>query len=177
MMHLAGSSPRLKARVAGIFYAISAVTGGYGLFAGHGQPLGHVAILVGGAAYVVVTALLYGLLKPVDKDLSLLAAFFSIAGVASEDGFFFFGCYCFLLGFLIFKSGFLPRAVGVPMALAGIGLLTNTVATLLSPAFAHSLSPVPTVLDGVGELSLTLWLIVFGLDAKRWEERARQGKG
>ena len=175
-MHLAGSSPRLKARIAGAFYAVTAVTGAYALFAGH-QPLGHVANLVAGAAYLVVTAILYGLLKPVDKDLSLLAAFFSIVGVATgQDGFFFFGCYCLLLGLLIFKSGFLPRAVGVLMALAGGGLLTNTIASLLSPAFAHSLSPFPTVLDGVGELSLTLWLIVFGLDAPRWEERARRGE-
>jgi hypothetical protein len=176
MMHLASSSPRLKARVAGAFYAISAVTGSYGVFAGHGQPLGHVAILVGGATYLVVTVLLYSLLKPVDKELSLLAALFSVAGVAAsaEDGFFFFGCYCLLIGILIFRSTFFPRAVGVLMALAGVGLLTNTVALMLSSAFAHSLSPIPTVLDALGELSLTLWLLVFGVNAQRWDEQARR---
>ncbi len=169
----AETSPNLKARLAGIFYAMSAITGAYGLFASHANPKAHIAILVAGAAYLVVTALLYDLLKPVNQDLSMLAAFFSIAGVASgNDGFFFFGFYCLLLGFLIFRSSFIPRIIGVLMAFAGVALLTNAVTALLSPELAHSLSSITTGLDGVGELSLTLWLLVFGVNVQRWQQRA-----
>jgi hypothetical protein len=168
-------SPRLRARVAGIFWAITIVTGFYGYAAGLESHVGHVAILVAGAAYLVVTLLLYELLKPVSRSLSLLAAFFSIVGVAnSADSLFFFGFYCILLGYLIFISGFFPRAIGVLMVLAGCGLLTNYLANSLPPAFAHILSPAGLGLDGVGEMALTLWLLAVGVDVPKWEAKANQ---
>lgn len=174
---VADSSPRLKARVAGIFYAITVVTGAYALFAGHGNPLGRVANLIAGAAYIVVTVLLYDLLRPVNGTLAMVAAFFSLVGVASgNDGFFFFWLYCISLGILIFRSSFFPRIIGVLMAIAGLALLTNTVATLLSPALAHSLSFVTGGLDGLGEISLTLWLIVGGVNVTRWQEQAEAAR-
>jgi hypothetical protein len=64
----------------------------------------------------------------------------------------------------------MPRLLGVAMALAGLGLLTNAYAPLLMPNFAHRLSPIGFTLDGIGELSLTLWLIVIGLNGRRWRE-------
>ena len=166
-------SPRLKARAAGIFYAITIVTGAYGLFSGHANPWGHLANLVAGATYLAVTALLYDLLRPVNKSLSLLAAFFSVVGVAAgDDGFFFFGFYCLLVGFLIYRSCFLPRVIGGLMALAGLALLTNATTALVSPELARSLSTITTVFDGLGEVSLTLWLLVFGVNAPRWRDLA-----
>lgn len=169
---ISSESPHLKARVAGIFYAVTIVTGAYGLFAGHANPWGHVANLVAGAAYLAVTALLYDLLRPVNNSLSLLAAFFSLVGVASgDDGFFFFGFYCLLLGFLIYRSSFFPRVIGGLMALAGLALLTNAITALVSPDLAHSLSRITTAFDGIGEISLTLWLLVFGVNVPRWQER------
>ena len=170
---VAETSPRLKARVAGAFYVITILTGAYGLFAGHANPFGHVANLVAGAAYLVVSALLYDLFKPVNSTLSMLAVFFSIVGVASgDDGFFFFGGYCLLLGFLIFRSSFIPRVIGLLMAVAGVALLTGAITTLLSPGLAHSLSNVTAGFDGLGEISLTLWLLVFGVNVQRWQQRA-----
>jgi len=167
------ASPRLKARVAGVFYMITVVTALYGYFPGRGSHLGHVSNLMAGAAYLVVTLLLYDLLKPVNRNLSLLAAFFSLEGTAhSDDSLFYFGFYCILLGYLIFRSTFLPRIIGVLMALAGLGLLTNALAILLPPALAHSLSPVAFSVDGVGEMSLALWLLVTGVNAQRWNEQA-----
>ncbi len=168
-------SPRLKARVAGIFYIITVVASLYSYVFAHGSHLGHAADLVAGAAYLVVTLLLYELLKPVSRSVSLLAAFFSIEGIAhSNDGLFFFGFYCILLGYLIFKSTFLPRAIGVLMVLAGLGLLTNSLMPLLAPALAHVVSSVAFGLDGVGEIVLTLWLLVMGVNVPKWEEKANR---
>ena len=48
----------------------------------------------------------------------------------------FFGFYCLLIGYLIFRSAFLPRILSALMAFAGFGWLT-----FLSPALAHHLSP------------------------------------
>ena len=166
-------SPLLKARIAGAFYAVTVVAGIYGYLIAKGTPAGHAANLVAGAAYVVVTLLLYDLLKPVSPSLSLLAAFFSLVGIAqSEDSIFFFGFYCILLGYLIFKSTFFPRLLGILMALAGLGLLTNSLTTILSPALAKLISPYGFGLDGLGEIALTLWLLVFGVNVERWKGRA-----
>jgi hypothetical protein len=55
---------------------------------------------------------------------------------ASNIGIVFFGFYCLLIGYLIFRSTFLPRILGVLMAFAGLGWLT-----FLSPPLANYLSP------------------------------------
>jgi hypothetical protein len=78
----------------------------------------------------------------------------------------FFGFYCLLIGYLVFKSQFLPRALGVGMAMAGVGWLT-----FLSPSFALSLHPY-VLLAGLGEAALTLWLLVFGVNSERWHAQA-----
>ncbi len=70
----------------------------------------------------------------------------------------FFGVYCVLIGYLIFRSAFLPRFLGVLMAFAGLGWLT-----FLSPPFANHLSPYNLVLGFLAELLLMLWLLVMGV--------------
>jgi hypothetical protein len=79
----------------------------------------------------------------------------------------FFGPYCLLLGYLIFRSTFLPQILGVLMAFAGLGWLI-----LLTP-LANHLSTYLKVLGFLAELSLMLWLIAKGVNEKRWMEQAR----
>jgi hypothetical protein len=80
--------------------------------------------------------------------------------------FVFFGVYCPLIGYLVLKSAFLPRALGIGMMLAGLGWLT-----FISPSFARSLYPY-VMLGGIGEATLTIWLIAFGVNRERWNSRA-----
>jgi hypothetical protein len=139
------------------------------------------ANLVGSACYVVVTLILYQLLKPVNRDLSLLAALFSLAGCAvsvlrllhlpslSVNELVFFGCYCLLLAYLIFKSTFLPRFLSVLLAITGLGWLTY----LWPPLGNHLFFPYLMIAGLVGEGSLTLWLLAFGVNARRWNEQSR----
>ena len=84
----------------------------------------------------------------------------------------FFGFYCVLIGNLVFRSGFLPRAVGILMVFAGLGWLT-----FLWPPLATSWSPYVMLPGLLGEGSLTLWLLVKGVDAERWEERIERTRG
>src|ERR1700683_3456510 len=173
--------------------------------------LGVATGLIATACYVAVTALFYDLFAPVNRRLSLLAAFFSLVGCAIlvfaslfqlaplvvlgggqylsafkveqlralaflflelyGQGvnlcFVFFGVYCLLIGYLIFRSAFLPRILGVLMALAGLGWLA-----FLSPPFANHLSPYNLILGVLAELSLCLWLLVMGVNVQRWKEQA-----
>lgn len=81
----------------------------------------------------------------------------------------FFGLWCVLAGYLIFRSTFLPRVLGVLLVLDGLGWMT-----FLWPPLATSIYPAIAVVSGVAELPLLLWLLVFGVDEKRWLEQATQ---
>ncbi len=177
---VAAISPLVEARIGGALYLLSIGAGVFAVTVATGG-LSLAANLIGTACYVAVTLILYDLLKPVNKGLSLLAALFSLAGCAiSFLGLFhlpkpnvstlvFFGFYCLLLAHLIFRSTFLPRFLSVLLAITGLGWLTY-----LSPALgARLFVPYLMVTGLVGEGALTLWLLAFGVDARRWNEQAR----
>lgn len=233
------ATPRLKARTAGAFYLITIIAGVFAEVFVRGalvvrddaaatatnilahEPLyrsGLAADLIMLACYLAVTLLFYDLFKPAGRSLSLLAAFFSLVGIAvlavnslnhlapliflgganylsafeanqlqafalislrmhargyTVSGVF-FGIYCLTIGYLVLRSGFLPRIVGGLMAAGGLGYLTNSFAVFLSPALAARLPDV-TILGGIAELSLCLWLLVMGVNVPKWEEKARLG--
>lgn len=83
----------------------------------------------------------------------------------------FFGFACLVYGYLLFRSGYFPRTLGVLMAIAGLSYLTNSFMLILAPAYAGTISPI-LVLALIGELSLCLWLMVKGVDEQRWKEQA-----
>jgi len=178
MERIEQASPLLKARIAGALYLLTIVTGMAGAFASGSLSLA--ANLIGTACYVAVTLILYDLLRPVNKGLSLLAACISLVGCAlgflrllhlpkpGVNELVFFGFYCLLLAYLIFRSTFMPRFLSVLLAIAGIGWLT-----FLSPALGDRLFfPYLMIAGLVGEGSLTLWLLVFGVNAQRWKEQS-----
>ena len=181
MGRIARKSPGFKARMAGVFYLLTFLTGGVALIV-HGR-LGFAAGLIAGACYLAVTLLFYYMFQPVNGSLSLLAALFSLVGCAIGplslfvhaashiSPLVFFGFYCLLIGYLIFSSTFLPRILGVLMAFAGLGWLT-----FLSPPLADHLSPYNLAPGLVGEGALTLWLLVMGVNAPKWEEKKRLAK-
>lgn len=161
---------------------------------------------------IIVMLCLYALLRPVNRNLALLALLFNLIQTAVlvsnklnlvmplfylEDknylkaldpqqlqalsylsikahgyvfgiGLIFFGCTCLVNGYLIFKSTFLPKAIGVLMQLAGVGYLLNSFALILAPRFSNFGLLVPAF---IGELSLCLWLIFKGVNVVKWTEK------
>jgi Domain of unknown function (DUF4386) len=86
----------------------------------------------------------------------------------------FFGSASVVLGYLIRRSAFLPRVLGVLLVIDGAGYLVFSLSNFLSPPFATHLYPfLPYVTAIVGEASLMLWLIVKGVDDDSWAEQAR----
>jgi hypothetical protein len=83
-------------------------------------------------------------------------------------GLIFFGFASLILGYLIFKSDYLPKAIGVLMQIAGFCYLTNSFALLLAPKFANTLFPAILLPSFLAELSLCLWLIFKGVNISRW---------
>ena len=83
-------------------------------------------------------------------------------------GLIFFGFECLVEGYLIFKSGFLPKFLGVLIVIAGLCYLLNSFALLLSPALADALFPAVLLPPFIGELSMCLWLLIKGVDLAKW---------
>lgn len=230
------TSPRLRARIAGVLYVVIIVLAVFAPFpvAPSGLMRGDVVATaakilaskslysLGGAAELIVYAcdigvalIFYELLKPVSRELSVLAVFFRLAFVAIASanvlnhfaplllmsgaeyltafnpdqlralavtfirlhtiGFdialVFFGFHCVVAGYLFFRSTFFPRILGALLAIAGFCYLTNSFASFLSPALAAHLFHYTLVL-GVGEILLPLWLLVIGVNAQRWKDQA-----
>jgi Domain of unknown function (DUF4386) len=180
MERIAESSPRPMARITGVVYLLYFLTAvSSEVFVGRGRPVLFDSVnLIADTFYIAVTLLFYYLFKPVNRSLSLLAAIFSLVGCSNDvlglldlapykiSSLVFFGPYCLLLGYLIFRSTFLPRILGVLMAFAGLGWLI-----FLSP-LANHLSTYLKVLGFLAELSLMLWLIVKGVNVQQWKEQA-----
>src|SRR5665213_2072041 len=231
-------SPRLKSRILGFCYLFTICTGVVDHIL-----VGSRIIVAGGPAataqrllaseslyrlafaldlipvYAIVTVLLYDLFKPVNRSLSLLAAFGSLAGGAvgssaaifqlapivvlnastqlpgltpaqvqglaliflrlHELGFsislMFFGLYCSLLGWMITHSIFMSRGVGVLMTAAGVSYMLYSFAYFVSPSLAAWLSTYALLLGSIGEIALTVWLLVVGIDSVKWTQQVCTG--
>jgi len=79
----------------------------------------------------------------------------------------FFGFATLLEGYLILKSNFLPRILGVLGILGGLGWLS-----FLYPPLAYRLLPFILVLGLLGAVLQIFWLLVFGVNEQRWKEQA-----
>jgi Domain of unknown function (DUF4386) len=231
-------SPRFKARMAGVCQLLEAATAAFGqvivigrlVVAGNAAAtaanilgherlfwLGFASSLIGVGFHIAWALLLYELLKPVNRGLSLLAAFVILVGcsiqaltsllylaplLVLQDGsslsafapgqlqalalmflklnayafdiyLVFFGFWCVLTGYLIFRSTFLPRVLGVLLTISGLGWVTY-----LSPPLAqHLFFPFIAAASALGEIPLELWLIVMGVNAQRWKEQASAAVG
>ena len=169
------TSPRQRGRITGVVYLLYFLTAIFAAFlAGRGLVvLSDGASLIANALYVAVTVLFYEMFKPVSKSLSLLAALSSLVGCVVQtlslfhspllhiSQFWFFGPYCVLLGYLIFRSTFLPRIIGILMALAGLGWL-------MFPSLAKPQSSYIQILGVLAEASLMSWLAVIGVNVPKW---------
>jgi hypothetical protein len=130
-------------------------------------------------AIQAVTALLYLAPLLVLKAGSSLSAltreqlqavaymFLKLNGLAFDTELVFFGLWCVLTGYLIFKSSFLPRILGVLLAIDGLGWMT-----FMSPPLGHYLFPAIAVACGMAEVPLQLWLLIFGVNNERWKAQA-----
>lgn len=218
-----GTSPQVYARLGGVLYLIIIVGGIFGeLFVrgtlvAWGDPTATANNIIGsqllwriGIAgdlimYVSDVGLMlvfYRLLRPVNKDLALLALLFHLIQtvvliankiilliplllLADADylkaldpsqlhtlaylsiklhacglsvGLIFFGFACLLYGRLIYKSGYLPRFLGILMHIAGLAYLTDSFAVLVAPTFDAMISPGVLIPALIAELTLCLWL-------------------
>lgn len=88
----------------------------------------------------------------------------------------FFGVECVILGYLIYRSDYMPRAIGVLMQIAGVCYVINSFALLLSPPLSSRLFPAILIPSLIAELSLALWLLVKGVNAEKWDQHVHSAE-
>ena len=179
--------------------------------------LGFASFLTESLCDITLVLILYVLLKPVNRNLSLLAAFFGLVGTAlfafAELFYFapplilksgvysqtfsseqlnslallslkfygyagmiftaYYGMAWIVRAYLIFRSGYLPRFLGVLMAIGGAGFVVRNFLLILAPAYA---SDVLLALMFPGGLILTVWLLLKGVDVSKWEAQVHNAQ-
>jgi hypothetical protein len=92
-------------------------------------------------------------------------------GIAFDIALIFFGGACLIEGYLLYKSGYFPKFIGVLMQIAGACYLVSCFADLLAPSVADLITPAILLPPLLGELSYCLWLLIKGVDMGKWNER------
>ena len=106
---------------------------------------------------------------------SLMALFLDAYDYGINIAFVFFGLHILVLGYLVFKSEFIPRILGVLLIVASVGYLIDSFASFLSSGYADKdvwfliFVAAPAI---ISELSLTLWLLLKGVNVEVWKMRA-----
>jgi hypothetical protein len=165
---------------------------------------------------IVLCVLLYVLLRPVSRTLSLVVAFARLAmtvvmGInllpyfiallllsgagyltafepdqldalvllflnAREYGVYIwqsvFVLHLVVLGYLVFKSGYFPRILGVLLILGALGYLIDSFGNILFPNYEGIFGLVVAVTSIIGELPFFLWLLIKGVNVQKWHDRA-----
>ncbi len=80
----------------------------------------------------------------------------------------FWGLWLFPMGYLVFRSGFLPRILGILLIIGCFGWLTESFAAFLLPHYGVKIG----VFTGLGEVLFPLWLVIKGVNVEQWEKRA-----
>jgi hypothetical protein len=80
----------------------------------------------------------------------------------------FFGLHLGLLGYLVYKSGYTLKILGVLVVIAGLGYLADSFTGLLLPNVAVTIS----MFTFIGELILAIWLLVKGIKVEAWGKPA-----
>ena len=78
----------------------------------------------------------------------------------------FWGLWLFPMGYLVYKSGFLPKVLGVLLMIACFGYVIESFGAFLG----YNLNII--LFTGWGELTLLLWLLIKGVNVEQWHQRA-----
>jgi hypothetical protein len=84
----------------------------------------------------------------------------------------FFGLWLLPLGYLVYRSGFFPRVLGILLMIGCLGYLADFVAIYTSPGFESSLSPYLALPAGLAEIAFLVWLLAMGAKVSRQDAQA-----
>lgn len=95
------------------------------------------------------------------QDLGML--FLKINDYGTLIGMIFWGLWLLPFGILVYKSGFIPRIFGILLIIASLAYMIDSFVTLLFPSFSAIVNQPTLLLVAIGEISITLWLLIKGV--------------
>jgi hypothetical protein len=125
------------------------------------------------AVVVLLSGIAYLKPFPTDQLQALAYMFLRLHGQGLNIAQIFWGLWLFPMGSLVFKSGFLPRLLGVLLIIAAFGYVIQSFAVFLWPSRQLDL----IFVTGWGELLLLLWLLMRGVNVEQWNKRAAESAG
>ena len=137
-----------------------------------GVVVGSATAIAGFSTFVVLGDAQYGNTFTTSQLQSIAHVFLRLDAFGFSTAMVFFGLQMLSVGILIARSTFLPRILGVLLAIGGSSYIISSIATFVAPAIGARLTPfiVPAAL--IGEGSLTVWLILKGVNEEKWKETA-----
>ena len=85
-------------------------------------------------------------------------------------GMVYFGCHVASIGYLILRSNFIPRIIGAILVAGGSSYFIASFTTFLAPDLGARLTPFVIPIALLGEGSITLWLLIKGVDVAKWRQ-------
>jgi hypothetical protein len=116
-------------------------------------------LLLGGAHYLTAFT--------ADQLQALASLFLDIHEYGFVLAHIFFGLWLFPMGYLVFRSGFLPKVIGLLLLVAGVGYVVDFTLFFLVPEITIKISE----FTFVGEVLLLLWLLIMGVNVPQWQKR------
>jgi len=101
---------------------------------------------------------------------SLIPFFLDLHEIGIMIAYIFWGLWLFPLGYLVFKSGFIPKILGILLMISCFGYLIDFTTFFMFPDFGVAIN----MYTGWAELFLCLWLLIKGVDIEQWEQRDLQ---
>jgi Domain of unknown function (DUF4386) len=148
-----------------------------------GALFGLAGVAIGGASWVIhLTPLLllhgdqYLTVFTTSQLQALSLAALKLQAQVFPIGMVFFGIQCISIGYLVARSTFLPRILGVLLAIGGTCYVIVSFANFLAPSFGPHLVPFLMPIALIGEGALGGWLLIKGVDVQSWNEQASFGR-
>jgi len=163
-----------------IYYLLRPVSRSLSLL---GALFGLAGVAIGGASWVIhLTPLLllhgdqYLTVFTTSQLQALSLAALKLQAQVFPIGMVFFGIQCISIGYLVARSTFLPRILGVLLAIGGTCYVIVSFANFLAPSFGPRLLPFLMPIALIGEGALGGWLLIKGVDVQSWNEQASFGR-
>ncbi len=89
----------------------------------------------------------------------------------------FFGLWLLPLGYVVYRSGYFPRALGAGLIIGSVAYLASFAIDVVSPGFSSSLAVLVAMPAAIAEVSFLLWLLVRGVDVEPSARQAGTSRG
>jgi hypothetical protein len=130
-------------------------------------PITFSAIIFQAGALVILKRAEYFNVFNIEQIQAISTAFFSIYNTGIHIVTFFWGLWLFPFAYLVYKSNFIPKILGILLVLSGLTYCFASMTSLISPIFYSKIVSYLSIPESLGEVVMMLWLLIKGIYIKK----------